>query len=76
MSGEVVTVNCSTVKVNAVEIKIVETLAGLRNDPKFRLGNHGYTSCQARGKGMLGFISSKMRNRTSTRGNLKTFCGL
>ena len=70
------TVNCSTVKVNAVEINIVETLAGLRNDPKFRLGNHGYTIRQVRGKGMLGFIASKMRNRTSTRGKLKTFYGL
>ena len=30
-------------KADPVAVKIVEALAGLENDPKFRLGNHGYT---------------------------------
>ena len=42
-----------------VAVKIVEALASLENDPKFRLGNHGYTIRRVRGKGRSGFIASK-----------------
>ena len=38
-------------------MKIVEALAGFENDPKFNLGNHGYTLRRAKGKGASGFIA-------------------
>ena len=37
-----------------VAVKIVEALAGRENDPKFNLGNHGYTLRRAKGKGASG----------------------
>ena len=40
-----------------VAVKIVEALAGLEHDPKFNLGNHGYTLRRAKGKGASGFIT-------------------
>ena len=40
-------------------MKIVEALAGFENDPKFNLGNNGYTLRRAKGKGASGFIASK-----------------
>ena len=42
-----------------VAMKIVEALAGLENDPKFNLGNHGYTLRRAKGKGASGFVAYK-----------------
>ena len=42
-----------------VAMKIVEALAGFENDPKFKLGNHGYTLRRAKGKGASGFIAYK-----------------
>ena len=44
-------------KPDPVAVKIVEALAGLENDPKFNLGNHG---CQRRSK-----ISPPGRSKTS-----------
>ena len=46
-------------KLDRVAMKIVEALAGLENDPKFKLGNHGYTLRRAKGKGASGFIAYK-----------------
>ena len=46
-------------KADPIAVKIVEALAGLENDPKFRLGNYGYTIRRVRGKGRSGFIASK-----------------
>ena len=46
-------------KPDPVAMKIVEALAGLENDPKFNLGNHGYTLRRAKGKGASGFIAYK-----------------
>ena len=46
-------------KADPVAVKIVEALAALENDPKFRLGNYGYTIRRVRGKGRSGFIASK-----------------
>ena len=43
-------------KPDPVAVKIVEALAGRENDPKFNLGNHGYTLRRAKGKGASGFI--------------------
>ena len=40
-------------------MKIVEALAGFENDPKFNLGNYGYTLRRAKGKGAFGFIAYK-----------------
>ncbi len=40
-------------------MKIVETIAGLENDPKLRLGNHGDTIRRMRSNGVSGFIASK-----------------
>ena len=40
-------------------MKIAEVLAGFENDPKFNLGNHGYTLRRAKGKGASGFIAYK-----------------
>ena len=39
--------------------EIVEALAGFENDPKFNLGNYGYTLRRAKGKGASGFIAYK-----------------
>ena len=46
-------------KPDPVAMKIVEALAGFENDPKFNLGNHGYTLGRAKGKGASGFIAYK-----------------
>ena len=46
-------------KVDPVAVKIVEALRGLEKDPKFRLGNYGYTIRRVRGKGRSGFIASR-----------------
>ena len=46
-------------KPDPVAVKTVEALAGLENDPKFNLGNHGYTLRRAKGKGASGFIAYK-----------------
>ena len=46
-------------KPDPVAMKIVETLAGFENDPRFNLGNHGYTLRRAKGKGASGFIVYK-----------------
>ena len=40
-------------------MKIVDALAGFENDPKFNLGNYGYTLRRAKGKGASGFIAHK-----------------
>ena len=37
-----------------VAMKIVNALAGFENDPKFKLGNHGYTLRRSKGKGASG----------------------
>ena len=42
-----------------VAVKIAEVLAGFESDPKFNLGNHGYTLRRAKGKGASGFIAYK-----------------
>ena len=49
-------------KPDPVAVKIVEALAGLENDPKFNLGNHGYTLRRAKCKGASGFIAYKNDN--------------
>ena len=46
-------------KPDPVAMKIVEALAGLENDPKFNLGNHGYTLRRAKGKGASGIVAYK-----------------
>ena len=46
-------------KPDPVAMKIVEVLAGFENDPKFNLGNYGYTLRRAKGKGASGFIAYK-----------------
>ena len=46
-------------KPDPVAMKIVEALANFENDPKFKLGNHGYTLRRAKGKGASGFIAYK-----------------
>ena len=46
-------------KPDPVALKIVEALAGLENDPKFNLGNNGYTLRRAKGKGASGFVAYK-----------------
>ena len=46
-------------KPDPVAMKIIEALAGFENDPKFNLGNHGYTLRRAKGKGASGFIAYK-----------------
>ena len=46
-------------KPDPVAMKIVNALAGFENDPKFKLGNHGYTLRRAKGKGASGFIAYK-----------------
>ena len=44
-------------KPDPVAMKIVKTLAGFQNDPKFNLGNYGYTLRRAKGKGASGFVA-------------------
>ena len=46
-------------KPDPVAMKIVEALAGFENDPKFKLGNYGYTLRRAKGKGASRFIAYK-----------------
>ena len=46
-------------KPDPVAMKIVEGLTEFENDPKFNLGNHGYTLRRAKGKGASGFIAYK-----------------
>ena len=46
-------------KPDPVAMKIVEALAGFENDPKFNLGNYGYTLRRAKGKGASRFIAHK-----------------
>ena len=46
-------------KPDPVAMKIAEALAGFENDPKFNLGNYGYTLRRAKGKGASGFIAYK-----------------
>ena len=46
-------------KPDPVAMKIVAALTGFENDPKFNLGNHGYTLRRAKGKGASGFIAYK-----------------
>ena len=46
-------------KPDPVAMKIGETLAGFENDPRFNLGNHGYTLRRVKGKGASGFIVYK-----------------
>ena len=42
-------------KADPVAVRISEALAGLVDDPKFKLGNHGYTVRRAKGTGARGF---------------------
>ena len=42
-----------------VAMKIAEALTDFVNDPKFNLGNHGYTLRRAKGKGSSGFVAYK-----------------
>ena len=44
-------------KPDPVAMKIIEALAGFENDPKFNLGNHGYTLRRAKGKGASVFTA-------------------
>ena len=46
-------------KPDPVAMKIIQALAGFENDPKFNLGNYGYTLRRAKGKGASGFIAYK-----------------
>ena len=46
-------------KPDPVAMKIVAALAAFENDPKFNLGNHGYTLRRAKGMGASGFIAYK-----------------
>ena len=46
-------------KPDSVAVKIVEALAGFENDPKFNLGNYGYTLRRTKGKDASGFIAYK-----------------
>ncbi len=46
-------------KPDPVATKIVEAIAGFENDPKFNLGNYGYTLRRAKGKSLSGFIVNK-----------------
>ena len=46
-------------KPDPVAMKIVEALAGFVHDPKFKLGNYGYTLRRAKGKGVSGVIAYK-----------------
>ena len=42
-----------------VAAKISEALAGFEDDPKFKLGNHGYTVRRAKGTSASGFVVFK-----------------
>ena len=42
-----------------VAAKICEALAGLEDDPKFKLGNHGYTVRRAKGPAASAFVVFK-----------------
>ena len=42
-----------------VAVKISEALSQLEDDPKFKLGNHGYTVRRAKGKDASGFTVFK-----------------
>ena len=53
-------------KPDPVAMKIVEALTGFENDPKFNLGNHGYTLRRAKGKGASGFIANKNEKAKET----------
>ena len=46
-------------KPDSIVEKITAALADLEHDPKFRLGNYGYTVRRARGKGTSGFSITK-----------------
>ena len=46
-------------KPEPVAMKIVEALAGFENDPKFNLGNYGYTLRRTKGRDAQGFIAYK-----------------
>ena len=46
-------------KPDPVAVKIAGALAEFRNDPKFKLGNHGYTIRRAKGAGASGFVVFK-----------------
>ena len=46
-------------KPDPVAMKIIKALAGFVHDPKFNLGNYGYTLRRAKGKGVSGFIAYK-----------------
>ena len=46
-------------KPDPVAVKIIEAFAGLESDPKFRLGNYGYTIRRVKGRGTPGFIATK-----------------
>ena len=50
-------------KPDPVAMKIVEALTGFENDPKFNLGNHGYTLRRAKGKGASASSHTRMRRR-------------
>ena len=47
------------VKPDPVAVKIVEALAEFENDPKFKLGNYGYTLRRAKGRDASGFVAIK-----------------
>ena len=42
-----------------VAVKIAGALAGFESDPKFKLGNHGYTVRRAKGTGASRFVVFK-----------------
>ena len=44
---------------DAMAVKIEETLAGFASDKSFNLGVYGYTVRRARGKGASGFVATK-----------------
>ena len=46
-------------KSDPVAVKIAGALAEFENDPKFKLGNHGYTVRRAKGKEASGFTVFK-----------------
>ena len=46
-------------KADPVAVKISEALAKYKDDPKFKLGNHGYTVRRAKGAGAAGFVVFK-----------------
>ena len=46
-------------KPDPIAVKIEEALAQYTDDRSFRLGNYGYTTRRARGKGVSGFVVTK-----------------